>query len=96
MAETLAVRLTPRGGRDAVEGWACDPEGRPYLKVRVYNIEVEDFHTYYVGGNGVWVHNTNCTEPVKLMNGTGKLPDPSIGRCASDKSLSEATAADEV
>jgi hypothetical protein len=27
--------LTPRGGRDAVEGWARDPEGRPYLKARV-------------------------------------------------------------
>ncbi|MBP6109566.1 MAG: hypothetical protein KA484_06870 [Rhodocyclaceae bacterium] len=26
----------------------------------VYNIEVEDFHTYYVGELGVWVHNTNC------------------------------------
>jgi uncharacterized protein len=31
----LAVRVTPRGGRDAVEGWARDAEGRPVLKVRV-------------------------------------------------------------
>ena len=31
----LAVRLTPKGGRDGVDGWALDPEGRPYLKVRV-------------------------------------------------------------
>lgn len=31
----LAVRLTPRGGRDAVEGWARDEAGRAYLKVRV-------------------------------------------------------------
>jgi hypothetical protein len=22
----------------------------------VYNIEVEDFHTYYVGEAGIWVH----------------------------------------
>ncbi len=28
----------------------------------VYNFEVEDFHTYYVGEQGVWVHNTNCFE----------------------------------
>jgi intein/homing endonuclease len=28
-----------------------------YLEVTVYNLEVEDFHTYYVGGAGVWVHN---------------------------------------
>jgi uncharacterized protein (TIGR00251 family) len=31
----LIVRLTPRGGRDAVEGWARDADGRLYLKVRV-------------------------------------------------------------
>jgi hypothetical protein len=37
----------------------------PYLKVRVYNFEVEDFHTYYVAGGGVWVHNANC-EGVRL------------------------------
>ncbi|WP_374339574.1 polymorphic toxin-type HINT domain-containing protein, partial [Leeia sp.] len=26
----------------------------------VYNIEVEDFHTYHVGELGVWVHNADC------------------------------------
>ena len=31
----LAVRVTPKGGRDAVDGWALDPTGRPYQKVRV-------------------------------------------------------------
>jgi hypothetical protein len=31
----LTVRLTPRGGRDRVEGWARDETGRAYLKVRV-------------------------------------------------------------
>jgi uncharacterized protein len=31
----LAVRLTPRGGRDAIDGWASGPDGRPFLKVRV-------------------------------------------------------------
>ncbi len=31
----LAVRVTPRGGRDAVDGWAQDAAGRPLLKVRV-------------------------------------------------------------
>ena len=25
-----------------------------------YNLEVEDFHTYYVGENPVCVHNANC------------------------------------
>lgn len=31
----LAVRVTPKGGRDGLDGWALDAEGRPYLKVRV-------------------------------------------------------------
>ena len=37
----LAVRLTPRGGREAIDGWAADGEGRPYLKVRVAAPPVE-------------------------------------------------------
>ncbi|MDB5455118.1 MAG: hypothetical protein JWP92_703 [Caulobacter sp.] len=37
----LAVRLTPRGGRDGVDGWALDAGGRPYLKVRVSSPPVE-------------------------------------------------------
>ena len=35
------------------------------FKTTVYNIEVEDFHTYYVGEVGVWVHNKNF----QVMNG---------------------------
>ena len=31
----LTIRLTPRGGRDAVEGWIRDADGAPCLKVRV-------------------------------------------------------------
>lgn len=31
----LTVRVTPRGGRDGVEGWAADAAGRPVLRVRV-------------------------------------------------------------
>lgn len=41
MAVTLAVRLTPRGGRDAADGWARDADGRPYLKIRVASPPVE-------------------------------------------------------
>ena len=28
--------------------------------VSVYNFQVEDFHTYFVGNCGVWVHNAEC------------------------------------
>ena len=31
----MSVRVTPRGGRDAVEGWIADADGRPLLKLRV-------------------------------------------------------------
>lgn len=31
----LAVRVTPKGGRDAVMGWLRDAAGRPVLAVRV-------------------------------------------------------------
>ncbi|WP_337189342.1 DUF167 family protein [Phenylobacterium sp.] len=31
----LAVRVTPKGGRDGVDGWAADEAGRLVLKVRV-------------------------------------------------------------
>lgn len=31
----LPVRVTPKGGRDGVDGWAVDPAGRAYLKIRV-------------------------------------------------------------
>ncbi|MCJ2063397.1 DUF167 family protein [Methylobacterium sp. J-088] len=41
MTVRLAVRLTPRGGRDATEGWARDEKGQPYLKARVAAPPVE-------------------------------------------------------
>lgn len=31
----IAVRVTPRGGRDGVDGWVRDGAGRLVLKVRV-------------------------------------------------------------
>jgi len=31
----LTVRVTPRGGRDAIDGWSRDAAGRAVLKVRV-------------------------------------------------------------
>ncbi len=29
------LRLTPRGGRDAIDGWALDAESKAHLKARV-------------------------------------------------------------
>jgi hypothetical protein len=42
--------------------------GDCYLKTTVYNFEVEDYHTYFVGEHGVWVHNANCAG-VELWKG---------------------------
>jgi Pretoxin HINT domain len=33
----------------------------PQLRLTVYNFEVGDNHTYYVGSAGVWVHNDDCS-----------------------------------
>ena len=41
MTAKVAVRLTPRGGRDGIEGWSADETGRPFLKVRVSAPPVE-------------------------------------------------------
>ena len=41
LSVSLAVRLTPRGGRDAVDGWTTDAEGRTLLKVRVSSPPVD-------------------------------------------------------
>ena len=41
--------------------------------IKVYNFEVEDFHTYYVGDTGVLVHNTcSAVKDVKLPT-SGKI-----------------------
>ena len=31
----FAVRLTPKGGRDSVQGWTKDSDGKRYLRARV-------------------------------------------------------------
>jgi uncharacterized protein YggU (UPF0235/DUF167 family) len=37
----LAVRVTPKGGRDAIEGWTTDAAGRPLLNLRVSAVPAE-------------------------------------------------------
>jgi hypothetical protein len=43
---------------DRLSDWGLDEKW--LYRCKVYNFEVEDFHTYYVGNFGAWVHNTNC------------------------------------
>ncbi|NLZ72672.1 MAG: hypothetical protein GX905_02480 [Bacteroidales bacterium] len=28
--------------------------------VKVYNFNVDDFHTYFIGENSIWIHNASC------------------------------------
>ena len=36
--------------------------------VDVYNFQVEDYHTYFVGECAVWVHNANYNDPNPKIN----------------------------
>lgn len=36
--------------------------------VKVYNFQVEDFHTYHVGENGILIHNANYDEAVDIIS----------------------------
>ncbi len=36
--------------------------------VTVYNFTVADFHTYYVTDIGIWVHNTDCPNPISVSD----------------------------
>ena len=37
--------------------------------VKVYNFKVDDYHTYFVGNNNIWVHNADCT--IEFNNKSG-------------------------
>ena len=50
----------------------------PLLQIPVYNIEVEDFHTYFVGKEGVWVHNKNLSTAIKVQNDGPALPENTL------------------
>jgi hypothetical protein len=49
----------------SVEIIGMEPKEQP---ATVYNLEIEKFHTYFVGKDGVWVHNLKIGDP--------DLPDP--------------------
>jgi hypothetical protein len=63
--------LPVSGGSEAEMCWE-DMTEENYLKVTVYNFEVEDFHTYYA--SSVWVHNTDCAGAKLLTPGNGEVP----------------------
>lgn len=54
-ADVMPLEKVERTYRDLGDPEAIDPA--LFFKAPVYNLEVEDFHTYYVGEHGLWVHN---------------------------------------
>ncbi|WP_428717436.1 hypothetical protein [Undibacterium curvum] len=61
--------------QNALEEAGKSETNYPYLKLPVYNLEVDDFHTYYVGKIGIWVHNTNCGGLQVEVNGSEILSE---------------------
>ncbi len=64
-------------------GYDCDSErsvvrrSGGYLPMRrkVYNLEVANTHTYYVGEQGLWVHNTSGIDVSKIPGTPTKAID---------------------
>ena len=52
---STSYRYEDRIENEGVDWW--DENDSDLLRCTVYNIEVENTHTYYVGKKGVWVHN---------------------------------------
>ena len=58
----------------------CGPERivpEEIFTAPVYNIEVDGWHTYFVGIDGLWVHNKNQALQMRVQNGGLPLPDVS-------------------
>ncbi len=61
------VVATPYYNRDGFTGAMVKGIAYPAYTTTVYNIEVEDYHTYFVGNAQILVHNTNCGKTNLLL-----------------------------
>jgi hypothetical protein len=87
LIDCVNYKPIPSNGIESFVDLNIYKSSEPFLKVDVYNLEVQDFHTYYVGG-GIWVHNTNCSESVVLANGKGDINDlANVARYEGSKEL---------
>jgi hypothetical protein len=67
-------QLVETGRMYDIEAWSSGPNDTPYLPftTTVCNIEVEDYHTYFVGTHGVWVHDADCARIKPVSGATPK------------------------
>ncbi len=60
----IGDKLVSANGEDLfVEDYSVELTEEP---VSVYNFQVDDFHTYFVGDCEVWVHNVDCVKATEL------------------------------
>jgi Pretoxin HINT domain len=94
-------------GKVAIVTGNVSKRGPPGETFTTYNFEVEDFHTYFVGEAGVWVHNTGAPcerifsafyQKAKDLGGTANLRAERFNvlketklSLAADKSLPDAS-----
>ncbi|MGN0632908.1 MAG: polymorphic toxin-type HINT domain-containing protein [Oscillospiraceae bacterium] len=62
--------------------------------VNVYNLEVQDFHTYFIGESGVWVHNQGCKD--KKTYQTYTKTNPKTGEVYSGRTSGYGTPKENV
>ncbi len=65
--------------RSAKDAWlTTESIAETLARTTVYNFEVADYHTYFVGTQQAWVHNSGCG-PTQPKGGTYQLKDPETG-----------------
>lgn len=57
-------------------------------RVAVYNLEVSRYHTYFVGDDGLWVHNACSPNQANKLDQQGKAPSSvlrvDVGKVANE------------
>ncbi|WP_402838381.1 alpha/beta fold hydrolase [Neisseria sp. 23W00296] len=80
-----AQKESPQRFADLLRDFCCHEQPSSAVsRVPVYNLEVEDFHTYFIGEQAIWVHNCDMQiQPEKILSDAPKpkkQPAPQKGR----------------
>ena len=72
-----AQKESPQRFADLLRDFCCQEQPSSAVsRVPVYNLEVEDFHTYFIGEQAIWVHNCDMQiQPEKTLSDAPK-PEP--------------------
>jgi len=77
-----AQKESPQRFADLLRDFCCQEQPSSAVsRVPVYNLEVEDFHTYFIGEQAIWVHNCDMQiQPEKTLSDAAK-PEPLLEYC---------------